>query len=164
MANRNYFQTYGNIQDFEKAVLFKNPLLKYIFANADFIFDKPLTINEISFETKGPVERHMLMVGDAAGMITPLCGNGMAMAIRSGKIAAETIIQYCQDPASNRQLMEFRYQREWTKNFAARLQFGRLIQKLFGNAMRSNIALNLAVNCRPIANVMIKNSHGLPFK
>jgi flavin-dependent dehydrogenase len=32
------------------------------------------------------------MIGDTAGLIHPLCGNGMAMAIHSAKLAAE--IQY----------------------------------------------------------------------
>ncbi len=36
----------------------------------------------------------MLMIGDAAGMITPLCGNGMAMAIHSAKIATEAVHNY----------------------------------------------------------------------
>ena len=31
------------------------------------------------------------MVGDAAGMITPLCGNGMSMALHASKIAATQI-------------------------------------------------------------------------
>ena len=43
-----------------------------------------------SFAPKKPVEEHILMSGDAAGLITPLCGNGMAMAIRSAKILSET--------------------------------------------------------------------------
>ena len=163
MANRKVFQTYGNIQDFEQAVLLKNPFLKHIFSNADFIFDKPITINEISFETKGAVEHNMLMVGDAAGMITPLCGNGMAMAIRSGKIAAEAIIQYCKDKSYDRSHMESGYQKEWSKNFAGRLKFGRQLQRLFGNAMMSDLSVKLAVNCSSIAQSMIKGSHGKPF-
>ena len=34
------------------------------------------------------------MAGDAAGMITPLCGNGMAMAIHSAKILTDLIIEH----------------------------------------------------------------------
>ena len=33
----------------------------------------------------------MLMLGDAAGMITPLCGNGMSMAMHASKLAYEAI-------------------------------------------------------------------------
>lgn len=163
MANRNYFQRFGNIADFERAIIYRNPLLKYIFNNSKFLFDKPLTINEISFETKRPIEHHMLMVGDAAGMITPLCGNGMAMAIRSGKMAAEAIIQYYKNTSFKRSLMESQYQQQWAKDFTSRLRFGRQLQKLFGNTVMSNLSVNLAINCRPIARSMMKNSHGRPF-
>jgi flavin-dependent dehydrogenase len=40
----------------------------------------------VSFEEKKNVEDHMLMIGDTAGLIHPLCGNGMAMAIHSAKL------------------------------------------------------------------------------
>ncbi|WP_317129550.1 NAD(P)/FAD-dependent oxidoreductase [Flavobacterium zepuense] len=32
------------------------------------------------------------MIGDTAGLIHPLCGNGMAMALHSAKIAAELVL------------------------------------------------------------------------
>jgi flavin-dependent dehydrogenase len=35
----------------------------------------------------------MLMIGDTAGLIHPLCGNGMAMAIQC-KIAADLVIAF----------------------------------------------------------------------
>jgi hypothetical protein len=49
-------------------------------STAEFINTVPYTISQISFEKKTRIEKHMLMLGDAAGMITPLCGNGMSMA------------------------------------------------------------------------------------
>lgn len=81
----------------EEAVLFRNPFIRSIFEKSEFLFDRPETINEISFQTKQPVENHILMIGDAAGMIAPLCGNGMAMAIHSAKIVSERLLQYCHD-------------------------------------------------------------------
>ena len=57
------------------------------------LFEKPEVINEITFEKQDPVSNHILMCGDAAGMITPLCGNGMAMAIHSAKILSGLIIE-----------------------------------------------------------------------
>ncbi len=58
----------------EEEALFRNPFLKSISERAEILLEKPEVINEISFATKKLVEDHMLMVGDAAGMITPLCG------------------------------------------------------------------------------------------
>jgi hypothetical protein len=55
------------------------------FKNAVIQFEKPLTISQVSFEEK-KCENHIIMIGDA-GLIHPLCGNGMAMAIHSAKLA-----------------------------------------------------------------------------
>ena len=64
----------------------KTHILKSYFESSDFIFNKPLVISEINFNKKKLIEDFLIMCGDTAGLITPLCGNGMAMAIHSGKI------------------------------------------------------------------------------
>ena len=148
----------------EENILFENPHLKNIFKNSEFLFEKPETINEISFETKEPVWNHLLMTGDAAGMITPLCGNGMAMAIHSAKILSELIKKHLEKNNFNRQQLENEYVQVWNKTFARRLWIGRQIQNnLFGSEFTSNLAINLAVYSKPIANAIIKNTHGEPF-
>jgi flavin-dependent dehydrogenase len=104
----------------------------------------------------------MLMVGDAAGMIAPLCGNGMAMAIRSGKLAAEITTMYCERQIS-RENMEKEYAFQWNSLFANRLWFGRQVQTLFGNEFTSNVAVQIAVRTKWIAQTIIRNTHGKPF-
>jgi flavin-dependent dehydrogenase len=146
----------------ERQVLFRNPYLKNIFMDSHFIFNKPEVINEISFETKGPVENHMLMTGDAAGMITPVCGNGMAIAIRSGKLLAEAVVGYC-NGTFNRAALEQKYATVWRNNFATRLWFGRQIQSLFGNPGLSNAAVNLSLHAKPLASLIVRQTHGDPF-
>ncbi len=163
LTHRENVKTYGNIRCMEEAVLFKNPFLKRIFEDAEFLFDKPETINEISFETKAPVEQHVLMAGDAAGMITPLCGNGMAMAIHSAKILSEHVLRFYQDPHYSRTELERDYSKAWTKLFATRLWTGRQIQRLFGDVWTSNLAVNLAQHAKPIARYLMKKTHGEPF-
>jgi flavin-dependent dehydrogenase len=73
ITNYASFKKYKNIADFQEQVVFKNRFLKEIFQNSEAIFEKPLSISQISFETKKPVENHILMCGDSAGMIHPLC-------------------------------------------------------------------------------------------
>lgn len=163
LVQRNTIKAFRNVRDMEENILFKNPLLKSIFINSEFIFNKPEVINEISFETKVPVENHILMVGDAAGMITPLCGNGMAMAIHASKIVSELIIKHCREGKFTRADLERSYAHQWAKNFSARLWAGRKIQHLFGSPFASSVALNIALNVRPIANAIIRNTHGEPF-
>ena len=74
--------------------VFKNKFLRAIFQNSQPVWDKSLSISQISFETKNPIENHMIMCGDSAGMIHPLCGNGMSMAIQSSQIASKLILNY----------------------------------------------------------------------
>lgn len=162
LTHRNNLKQYGNIADMEKAVLFKNPFLKSIFQNADFLYTKPEVINEISFAKKAPVTNHILMSGDCAGMITPLCGNGMAMAIHSAKIASELMVAFCSERITRAE-MENEYTRKWNDLFARRLWVGRQIQKLFGAEWTSNFAVNLVNQVRPVADWLVKQTHGKPF-
>lgn len=164
LTHRENMKHFKGIQEMEEHVLHENPYLKNIFDNAEFLFDKPETINEISFETKEPVWNHILMTGDAAGMITPLCGNGMAMAIHSGKILSDLIKKHVEKKKFNRKALEYEYANTWKKNFRWRMWVGRQIQnKLFGSEFTSNLAVNLAIHSKFIARVIIKNTHGQPF-
>jgi len=163
LSHRNNIKTWKTIQSMEENVLFKNPFLKQIFSNSDFLFDQPETINEISFEIKGPVENHILMSGDAAGMITPLCGNGMAMAIHSSKILSELLIPYCQSSHIGRDELEKKYTRAWNNEFATRLRIGRQFQKLFGATLVSNLAVGIVDRIKPLAHYLVSKSHGSPF-
>lgn len=163
LTHRDTVRQYGNLADMEKAVLFRNPHLKKIFQSSQFLFEKPEVINEITFETKEPVYQHILMIGDAAGMITPLCGNGMAIAIHSSKIASELVIRFCRDPSYTRARLEQDYAQHWQKEFSNRLWFGRQVQRLFGSPVASNAAVHLALYSKPMARAIVKGTHGRPF-
>ena len=80
-----------DITDMEQTDFCQNPISEKIFSESEFLYKEPLTISQISFDKKKQVENHVLMIGDAAGMITPLCGNGMSMALHGSKLAAEQI-------------------------------------------------------------------------
>jgi flavin-dependent dehydrogenase len=162
LTHRNNVRQFKSIAEMERQVLFKNPYLKKIFSESEFLYEKPETINEISFETKGPIEQHLLMSGDAAGMITPLCGNGMALAIHSAKVVSELVHQFLQG-AINRSQLENQYAQQWRALFAKRLWAGRQIQNLFGSEWASNIAVNLARYTPSIAQFLVKQTHGDEF-
>ncbi|MFY0627748.1 MAG: NAD(P)/FAD-dependent oxidoreductase [Reichenbachiella sp.] len=162
LSHRSNLRKFQNITDMESNVLAENPFLKTLFQESEFVFDQPLVINEISFEKKNPVENHLLMSGDAAGMITPLCGNGMAMAIHSAKILSELIIQHFSSGLVNRKQLEKEYEAQWNQNFSFRLSAGRTIQRLFGSKTTSNIGVNLA-KIKPVAKRIVALTHGKEF-
>ncbi len=159
LTSRSNLKKYGSIAEMEKNILMQNPYLKYIFENSTFIYGKPLVINEISFAKKQAVENHILMVGDTAGLITPLCGNGMAIAIHAAKIASEQTISYLNNEISRNQL-EKNYTKLWERQFANRLWVGRIVQKLFGDLFLTELAANFLSIFKPILRLIIKNTHG----
>jgi menaquinone-9 beta-reductase len=163
LVHRAVLKQHGSIEALEKNVLYQNPHLKELFSNSEFLFDKPETINEISFETKEPVLNHVLMVGDAAGMITPLCGNGMAIAIHSSKIASALAERFIKNVDYSRAQFESDYARQWKNTFANRLWFGRQVQQLFGSTIASNLTINLLIYSKPLARQIVKGTHGKVF-
>jgi menaquinone-9 beta-reductase len=158
LGSKEQLKKYGNISDMEEAILFQNPFLKDLFQNSDFIFEKPEVINEVNFFPKKPVENHILMLGDAAGLITPLCGNGMAIAIHTGKLAVDALSQN-----KNRALIEKQYTQSWNRHFKTRLWIGRKVQWLFGSRKVSEFAVGLIKNSGFLAKEIIKRTHGEVF-
>lgn len=163
LSNRENLKGYGGIAEMEKAILYQNPILKDIFESAEMLFEKPEVINEISFEQKASVENHMLMAGDTAGLITPLCGNGMAMAIHSGYLASSSILNFYEEKLKNRQEVENEYKKVWQKNFSKRLWVGRKTQNLFGNQMRAGLSVRFVKNFPSLAKKLIQQTHGEVF-
>ncbi len=140
---QNLKENNNSIKEMEKNVLYKNPFLKKIFSEAEFLFTEPVTISQISFDRKSPVENHILMVGDAAGMITPLCGNGMSMAFHSSKIAFECIDAFL-NQNTTRQEMEKQYAKRMEYAFQkAASNPGSIIQKLFGKERGTNVFISV---------------------
>ena len=102
------------------------------------------------------------MCGDTAGLITPLCGNGMAMAIHSGKLLAEIIIEKKARPDLRFEIQNL-YSHYWTQWFSKRLMWGRNLQLLFGNHYLSNAILVLAKSFPLFAQKLISKTHGKSF-
>ncbi|MDN3618260.1 NAD(P)/FAD-dependent oxidoreductase [Polaribacter undariae] len=164
ITNYESFKKYKNIDDFQEQVVFKNQYLKEIFDNSEAIFEKPLTISQISFETKKPVENHILMCGDSAGMIHPLCGNGMSMAIQSAQIASKLILNYLNGENISRKELEKQYIRQWNKKFSLRLKAGHFIAMLFRKDKIAAILLQILKKLPFLLPIIIKQTHGKPMK
>jgi len=158
----NLKKSNNNISQLEENLLYKNPHLKKIFLNSEKFESFPVTISQINFNKKTQIENGILMLGDSAGMITPLCGNGMSIALHSAKIAA-TIIKNFLEQKISRPEMEERYTKEWTHLFAKRLKTGRILQNFFGSDRLSNVFVS-SFNTFPfLARPLIKMTHGKPF-
>jgi len=159
----NLRRSEGSIEKMEEEILSQNSFLKNYFADRKkFLFKEPVTISQITFEKKMPVEKNILMVGDAAGMIAPLCGNGMSMAFHSSAIAFPIIERFLRSKLLRDQ-MEKEYAAQWRKLFSARLEFGRMIQPLLVKPSLSNPSISLLKNFPFAMNAIVSLTHGKSF-
>jgi len=164
ITNYATFKQYKNIEDFQEQVVFKNNYLKEIFQSSEALFEKPLSISQISFETKKPVENHILMCGDSAGMIHPLCGNGMSMAIQSAQLASNLILNYFNGEIETRKELEKQYIRQWKRKFSLRLKAGHFIAMLFRKDSIASVLLQILKKLPFLLPIIIKQTHGKPMK
>ncbi|MEC5143855.1 FAD-binding-3 domain-containing protein [Chitinophaga sp. 180180018-2] len=158
------FKNFKKIETHQEEVLFRNQHLKEIFQNSTLLFDKPLTISQISFSDKEKVLNHILMTGDTAGLIHPLCGNGMAMAIQSAQLASEKVLYYFGEGNRNRIAMEHAYTKAWNKLFSGRMRTGRVLSKLFQSEKLSATMMKGLILFPGLLSGIIRRTHGKPLK
>ncbi|HEV8286241.1 MAG TPA: NAD(P)/FAD-dependent oxidoreductase [Chitinophagaceae bacterium] len=159
---KNLEKESNSIPQMEKQILHQNPHLKKIFSTSEILYEQPAIISQISFAKKTQVQDHVLMIGDAAGMITPLCGNGMSMALHGSKIAFEQIHLFLQKKIPRWQ-MEQDYANNWQKQFGKRLRTGRMIQRFFGNPILSDLLIFALKPFPRLVDKLIAQTHGQPF-
>ena len=152
----------NNIKGMEENELYKNPFLKSIFTEAIFLFDKPLTISNITFDAKKPVVDHVFYLGDSAGAIAPLTGNGMSNAMRSAWLLSHKLDLFLQSKLSRPQL-EHNYSTIWNHTFKQRIVSGKLMQYFFCNPNLTPIFIHMMSWSKKLRKLIIKQTHGERF-
>ena len=160
LTNYKSFKRFNDISSFNKKIVSKNPYLQDFFEQAVPIFETPMAIAQFSFQQKKPVENHILMCGDTAGLIHPLCGNGMAMAIHSAKLAAALMHNFFQDKDYTRARMEEDYSAIWKSTFSSRLWFGRKLQHVLLNKWTMEASIHIAATSNSALTYAISKTHG----
>lgn len=160
LAAYDSFKKEKNIDDFNRRVVAQNPYLSQFLDNAEMLFDSPLTIGQISFDKKGSVAEHVIMCGDTAGLIHPFCGNGMAMAVHSAKIASERLHTYFKDRYYERHQVEKDYTVLWKNKFGRRLWMGRQLQSVLLNQGISDSAMGILGRSPYLLQKLIRATHG----
>ncbi len=164
IVNSKKLNRVGNsIPELEKRFLYKNKKLKHIFNTAEFISEKPVTISGINFQIKEPFFENSFFIGDSAGSIAPITGNGMSIALRSSFVLAHHIDDYFSRKITKQQLIN-NYKEFWNQEFSLRIKLSRYFQKLSEYSFLTNITIQL-FNAFPfISKSVIKQTHGKPFK
>lgn len=152
----------GDIKEMEQRLLMANPFLKKYFTEAQFLFEKPIAISQIKIGYKLAVEDHVLMLGDTAGNIAPLSGNGMSIAMRSSFFLHALIVDYFSQQITRTEL-EKKYEQFWKQNFQARIGISAYLQNILKNTRMTDIAIALFEKFPYLKKKIIQSTYGRPF-
>jgi flavin-dependent dehydrogenase len=107
------------------------------------ISDSFCAVSQISLAEKTAFEQDVCMIGDTAGMIAPLCGDGMAMALQSAEVAVPSVLAFLDERLSAEAFRQ-RYTSDWREAFRTRMRLGRWIQ---WSAFRPGVAAAVVRAC-----------------
>jgi len=151
----------GGIAELEEKVLSKNPYLKQ-YLKLPRLYEKAEVISQVNFSSKSKVEEHAFMLGDTAGLIVPLCGNGMSMAFHAAYFWSRLAKAYFRKEISRKEL-ETAYRKEWKRSFNKRLKMGKILQRLFYKLHWTEQAIKLLSKSKKLSSFLIKQTHGKSF-
>ncbi len=133
-----------NQQDPKNALnvlLEKNTKFRSLFVRDPFPELQKLPVygtGNIFFGRRNVVEHGIYMIGDAAGVIAPLAGDGIGMAIESGTLIAQVLIESKKNNFNNK-ATESLYAKEWNDLFSKRLTVALRLQKFAMNSRGGNL-------------------------
>ncbi len=161
-TSKNLKDNGNDIKKMEETILFQNPYLKKYFTESEFLFDKPLTVSKITFNKKQTYSNGIFLLGDAAGAIVPLCGNGMSMGMRASKLLANLLHNYYNSSISKNELINS-YATVWNQKFSSRIKRGYYIQQLLGKNNLTHFILKCLNKTPKLLQKIIAQTHGQAF-
>jgi flavin-dependent dehydrogenase len=112
-----------------------------------------LSSEPVIFRARSAVEGGVFMVGDASGVIDPLTGNGMAMAVQSALLAAPLLLRLLEQP-SKRSAIEDEYRVAHRRFFASRIAWSRRAAMLLARPRLIDAAM-AAVRTKKIGELLL---------
>ena len=132
LASAKWLKKYsGDLERIEQNVLGQNPVIKKHLVESK-VLEGPVTTARFNFIYRTAVQSPVLYLGDTAGFIPPLTGNGMSLAFRSAAVAADLITDH------------FNGKKSWDSVETAMAKYG---DQYLGRRIRSGVFLqNLALH------------------
>jgi flavin-dependent dehydrogenase len=118
-----------------------------------------LATSGMDFARAAPSSREVFEVGDSAAMIAPVCGDGMAMALRSAELAAPHVIRALGSDSVRAEAIAA-YQAAWRAELAPRLRVGRLLQLALMSAVTSRALVATGRALPRLANWVMRRTRG----
>jgi len=143
------------------AKLRQNPVLDERLQGLTRVSDRFEAVSQVPLMPKTRFAGDVCMIGDAAGMIAPLCGDGMAMALQTADLVSPLASDFL---GGQRSAASFRtaYEEQWTSTFGRRMRLGRWIHAA---AFRPGAARLVVQACRflpPLTRWLIRSTRGQP--
>jgi flavin-dependent dehydrogenase len=130
----------GRWDAFVETIRREEPRLDAMYAQHAAAQDGFLSSEPVIFRARSPLEGGIFMIGDASGVIDPLTGNGMAMAIQSALIAAPFIVRALNGNGDRRRI-ENEYREQHHDFFAPRVAWSRRVGFLLSRPTLLDAAL-----------------------
>lgn len=151
----------GHLEGFVEWMAGQNPHLGAWLGAAERVDERWLSIGQVAFTAKAPAVSDVLMAGDAAGLIAPLAGDGIAMALRGGQLAAQYVTGYLAGQVSAAALPR-RYAAAWSREFRPRLHLARALQTLMLRPGAASAALRVISAAPVLGDWLIRRTRQVP--
>ncbi|MBA3534544.1 MAG: FAD-dependent monooxygenase [Ardenticatenales bacterium] len=144
------------VEHFWEMIQGENRALAAQLAGAERLSEH-IVISNISFAPRQAVEQDILMLGDSAALISPLAGNGQAMALQAAQLAAPLVEEFLRGSLTVASL-QAQYAGLWQRQFRERLLLGRLLQPFFLHPGSLAVALHVAAVVPGLASWLVQGT------
>ncbi len=145
----------GRWDAFVEQIRDEEPPLDAMYGRVTPAQDQYLSSEPVIFRSRSAVEEGIFMLGDASGVIDPLTGNGMAMAIQSAFLAAPLIEQAFHD----RTRAENAYRERHQATFAHRIAWSRRVAFVLSRPRLLDAAL-AGLRGRAVGEFLLRKTRG----
>ena len=126
----------GRWDAFVEMIRREEPQLEALYARHEPAQDGYLSSEPVIFRARSPIEQGVFMIGDASGIVDPLTGNGMAMAIQSAAVAAPHVVRAIEGKRD-----ESAYRRAHGDFFGRRIRWSRRVAMILSRPAVLDAAL-----------------------
>jgi flavin-dependent dehydrogenase len=146
----------GRWDTFIETLRAEEPPLEALYAAHEPAQEDYLSSEPVIFRARSAVEGGIFMIGDASGVIDPLTGNGMAMAVQSALLAAPLLLRLVEQP-SRRVEIEDEYRRVHHRFFASRIAWSRRAAMLLSRPRLLDAALS-AIHTKSVGELFLRRT------
>jgi flavin-dependent dehydrogenase len=119
----------SSIHDLLASAMTGNSALAQKMTGATALIETECAVAPVDTQRPAQPWGKVAQIGDSAVMLPPLCGDGMAMALRSAQLCAPLADAYLRETISLSKWQQF-YEHAWSQEFGRRVWLGRQLQSL----------------------------------